>query len=224
MRWNEAAYEVVGGCGEPAEAPDDLAVLEGWVGGPLPRAVREWYLLGGDRRLASTSTNLVTWTRDFASRTVGRFLDSRYLLLETDSQHCCRWVVAVSATDDDPPVYLIDQDDDACATRHRYAARFSEYAFTAVWDATLWAGELSAGFDHALPSDALDGLKLWLTALPTTQGWAMNQRCEAVYRFGGAARVAVAVEGGTALWSAIAAPTAAMRDVLAGLVGAVPAD
>lgn len=222
MGWNEAAYEVLGGFGEPAEARDELAVLEGWIGGPLPEAVREWYLLGGDRRLASISSNLVTRTRDFASRTVSRFLDNGYLLLETDSQYCCRWVVSVSAAYADPPVYLIDPDDDACVTRSRYAATFSEYAFTAAWDATLWAGEVSADFDHPLPSDALDALKLRLTALPATQGWAGNQGCDAVYRFGGAAKVAVAVTARTALWSAIAAPSAVMRDALATLIGATP--
>ena len=48
MGWNEAAYEVLGGSDELTEARDELAVLEGWIGGPLPEAVREWYLLGGD--------------------------------------------------------------------------------------------------------------------------------------------------------------------------------
>ena len=242
MGWNEAAYEVLGGRDELTEARDELAVLEGWIGGQLPEAVHEWYLLGGDRRLASISSNSVTLTRDFTSRTVSRFLDNGYLLLETDSQQCCRWVVATSAAYDDPPVYLIDPrlfgtisdgyshnehwspdpDDDACATRSRYATSFSDYAFTAAWDATLWAGELSAAFDHALPPNALDALKLRLTALPATHGWALNQGCDTVYRFGGAAEVAVAVRGSTALWSAIAAPSAAMRDTLAELIGATP--
>jgi hypothetical protein len=97
MTWNEAAYEVLGGPDELTEARDELAILEGPVGGPLPEAVHEWYLLGGDRRLASASSNSVTLTRDFPSRTVSRFLENGYLLLETDSQQCCRWVVATSA-------------------------------------------------------------------------------------------------------------------------------
>jgi hypothetical protein len=222
MGWNEAAYEVLGGSDELTKARHELAVLEGRIGGPLPEAVHEWYLLGGDRRLASISPNSVTLTQDFTSRTVGRFLDNGYLLLETDSQHCCRWVVVTSAAYGDPPVYLIDPDDDACATRSRYAASFSDYAFTAAWDATLWAGELSAAFDHPLPSNALDALNLRLTALPVTHGWAMNQGCDAVYRFGGAAKVAVAVAGSTALWSAIVAPSPAMRDTFARLIGATP--
>jgi hypothetical protein len=50
----------------------------------------------------------------------------------------------------------------------------------------------------------------------------MNQSCDAVYRFGGTAKVAVAVAGSTALWSAIAAPSAATRAALARTVGATP--
>jgi hypothetical protein len=220
--WNDAAYEILGGSDELAEARDELAVLEGWIGGALPESVREWYLLGGDRRLGPISSNVITRTRDFTSRTVGRFLDNGYLLLETDSQHCCRWIVAVAAAYNDPPVYLIDTDDDACTTRRRYADTFSDYAFTAAWDATLWKGELSADFDHALPTDALDMLRLRLTTLPTTRGWAMNQGCDAVYRFGGTAKVAIAATGSTALWSAIAAPSAALRDAFGTLIGATP--
>src|SRR5262245_32009905 len=117
MGWNEAAYEVLGDADGLTEARDEVAALEGWMGGPLPEAVRQWYLLRGDRRLASISSNSVTTTGDFTSATVGRFLDNGYLLLETDSQHCCQWVVATSAAYGDPPVYLIDPDDHACTTR-----------------------------------------------------------------------------------------------------------
>lgn len=219
--WNAAAYEILGGA-EDAEARAELAALERWVKGRLPEAVREWYLFGGDQRLASISCNLVTRTQDLTSQTVSRLLASGYLLLETDSQHCCRWVVETSAAHGNPPVYLIDPDDDACVSRSRYAGTFSDYAFTAAWDAALWKSEMSADFDHPLPPDALDALKTRLTALPTTQGRAMNQSCEAVYRFEGPAKVALAVTGGTALWSAIAAPSSSTRKAFATLVGATP--
>jgi hypothetical protein len=119
-------------------------------------------------------------------------------------------------------VYLTDSDDDTCASRSRYAGTFSDYAFTAAWDAALWTAEVSADFNHPLPAGALDALKTRLTALPTTYGWAMNQSCDAVYRFEGSAKVAVAVTGGTALWSAIAVPSSATRSVYATLVGATP--
>ncbi|WP_327010835.1 hypothetical protein OHA72_28375 [Dactylosporangium sp. NBC_01737] len=216
VAWNQAAFDVLGGGVARAPAGDELAALERWVGGGLPGAVREWFLLGGDRLLASVSSNLVTGVQDLA----GRFLEHGFLLLETDSQACCRWVVPVSAAYDDPPVYLIDPDDDACATRSRYAGCFSDYTFTAAWDATLWKAEVSADFDHPLPPDALDGLRRRLTVLPTTHGWAMNQSCDAVHRFGGPARVAVAVAGGTALWSAVAAASPGVRDAFAALIGA----
>jgi hypothetical protein len=155
-------------------------------------------------------------------RPVIRFLASGYLLLETDSQHCCRWVVGVSAVYGDPPVYLINPDDDTCASRSRYAGTFSDYAFTAAWDAAFWKGEVSADFDHPLPAGALETLKTRLTSLPTTHGWAMNQSCDAVHRFEGPAKVAVAVTGDTARWSAIAAPSIATRGALAMLLGATP--
>lgn len=222
MTWNAAAYEILGGFEGDAAAGTELAALERWVRGRLPEAVREWYLFGGDRRLASISSNLVTRTQDFTNQTVIRFLASGYLLLETDSQHCCRWVVEASSADDDPQVYLVDPDDDACTSGSRYVGTFSDYAFTAAWDAVLWKGEVWADFDHPLPVGALDALKTRLTPLPTTSGWAMNQRCDAVYRFEGVAKVAVAVAGGSALWSAIAAPSIATRRAFATLVGATP--
>jgi hypothetical protein len=222
VAWNEAAFEVLGGSGESAEAHHGLAVLEARIAGRLPAAVREWYLLGGDRSLASISSNMVTQALDLASGTVGRFLDNGYLLLETDSQHCCRWVVTIAPGDDDPPVYLIDPDDDACATRSRYAATFSDYTFTASWDATLWNGEPSTDFDHPLPDGALDALKLRLDVLPSTYGWAMNQGCDAVYRFKVLAEVAVAAMVRTAVWSAIEAPSTSVLEAIATLIGASP--
>ena len=222
MAWNSAAYAMLGPDDESAEARADLTELEHATGAPLPEAVREWYLLGGDRRLAAISSNLVTQTPDFKGQTINRFLPSGFLLLETDSQHCCRWVVATSTTNDDPPVYLIDPDDDACMTRTRYANTFSDYAFTCAWDAELWNGELLTDFDHPLPLGALDTLKARLTMLPTTYGWAMNQSCDAVYRFNGPALIALAVSGTTALWSAIAASSPVTREAFVRLIGAAP--
>jgi hypothetical protein len=59
-----------------------------------------------------------------------------------------------------------------------------------------------------------------VTKKPTTYGWAMNQGCDTVYRFDGTAKVAVAVTDDVALWSAIDAPSAAVRDGLAEVIGA----
>lgn len=93
------------------------------------------------------------------------------MLLETDSQRSCRWVVAACGTDDDPPVYLIDPDDEVCLTRTRYADRFSDYTYAHSWDAQLWRGDLITDFDHPFALDALGTLTSRLTALPTTYGW-----------------------------------------------------
>jgi len=124
--WNAAAYEVLGSCDELDGAGDEVARLEASLGAPLPAAVREWFVHGGAQRLASISSNVVTRTGDFAGRTVERRLRHGHLLLETDSQRCCRWVVDVSSAYADPPVYLIDADDEAGTTRSRYAAGFSD--------------------------------------------------------------------------------------------------
>ena len=171
--WNEAAFGVLGGADGPAECVE-FAAVERWLRGPLPAAVREWFVLGGDRRLAAVSANLLTLAGDLTGRTAGRFLDHGYLLLETDSQRCCRWVVPITTVADDPPVYLVDPDDDACVTRIRYAGSFSDHTYTAAWDATLWRGEVSADFDHPLLPDALKVLRRRLTALPATHGWALS--------------------------------------------------
>ncbi|WP_433788785.1 hypothetical protein [Actinoplanes sp. CA-252034] len=218
--WKAAAYEIVGRTDVMAEVAAELLALQEWAGGPLPAAVEEWFRFGGDQRLDSVSCNRITRTENLTGPTVARFLESGYLLLETDSQECCRWVVPVPGEDGDPPVYLIDPEDDACASRSRYADTFSDYAFTTAWDAVLWSGELSAEFDHPLPPGALFALGSRLTRLPETYGWAMNQGCDRVYRFDGSAKVAVAVADGVALWSAISAPSNAMREAFAEIVGA----
>ncbi|MEU4690534.1 hypothetical protein [Actinoplanes sp. NPDC023714] len=218
--WNAAAYGVIGRVAGAAEVPTEVLALQDRVGRSLPAAVEEWYRLDSDQRLAAVSCNRITQTQNLTDQTVGRFLASGYLLLETDSQECCRWVVAACSEEADPPVYLIDPEDDACSSRSRYADTFSDYAFTAAWDAVLWSGELFTEFDHPLPPDPLSTLGIRLTALPPTYGWAMNQGCERVYRFDGGAKVSVAVAEGVALWSAIAAPSSATREALAEIVGA----
>ena len=94
MSWNAGAYEVLGGADaeSPAGQSDLVNDPDRMSGGPLPAAVREWFLLGGARRLAAISANTITQNDDLAAATVNRFLASGYLLLETDSQRCCRRV------------------------------------------------------------------------------------------------------------------------------------
>jgi hypothetical protein len=155
------------------------------------------------------------------SSAVLAFLESGYLLLETDSQHCCRWVTPWNSHEDDPPVYLIDPDDRSCQSRSRYAATFSTYVFAQAWDALLWGSEVIAtDFDHPLPPQALPALASRFRQLPTTYGWAINQGCDAVYRFDGDARVALAVQADTALWSVAAAPSPALAATIASVLGA----
>ncbi|XVU21024.1 hypothetical protein ACQPZJ_27565 [Actinoplanes sp. CA-054009] len=190
--WNGAAFTILG---DSEGDEDEVARMK------LPAAVREWFLRGGDRRLAAIGFNLYPRLAEADAR----FLDAGYLLLETDSQFCCRWVVEMAAGEDDPPVYLIDPEDYACASRERYAERFSDYTFAGAWDADLWRDKTSdVDFDLPLQEGALDDLRRRLGALPVTYGWAGNQPCDAVLRFGspaGGERVALAVRGDQVLWS-----------------------
>ncbi|MBU2666016.1 SMI1/KNR4 family protein [Actinoplanes bogorensis] len=196
-----------------------VAEFEDWVRRPLPEAVREWFLDGSDERLAEVSGNRITRVQDLGGAEVARFLDSGHLLLETDSQHCCRLVVPITGADGDPPVFVIDPDDEQCVTRTRYADSFSDYGRVALWDARPWGGGGSADFDHALPPGALRALAKRLTVLPVTYEWAANQSCDAIYRFDGVAQVAVAVVGATAVWSVVVAPSPAEVEELSAIIG-----
>jgi hypothetical protein len=202
-----------------------VAELEHLAGSRLPAAVREWFVGGGDERLVSMTDNVITKAVDLAGSDVGRFLGSGYLLLETDSQHCCRWVTPLHAVDDDPPVYLVDPEDYACDSRTRFADRFSSYTLTCAWDALLWHDDgIRTDFDYPLSSTVLDQLKARLSELPSTHGWAGNQGCDTVYRFEGhdePVRVGVAVRDTVVLWSVISAPSPGTAESIARMVGAL---
>lgn len=223
MAWNAAAYALLGEPeGERADALIWLTDLEQRLRFRLPGAVREWFSTGSDERLAQRVDNLMVCAADLGRPDGGKdFAGSGYLLLATDSQYCCRWVVPVGGFSDDPPVYLIHPDDETCGGRIRYVDRFSAFVFTAAWDASLWSDTaVSMDFDHALDAGVLARLRNDLSQLPTTYGWAANQGCDAVYRFDGAARVALAVSGETAVWSAVATPSPPLRTSIVELIGA----
>jgi hypothetical protein len=46
---------------------------------------------------------VITTAEDLTSRTVGRFLGHGIVLMETDGQHCCRWVAPAAAAVADAP-------------------------------------------------------------------------------------------------------------------------
>lgn len=223
MAWNTAAYRLIGEPGpQLPEALRRLAELELWLGSRLPAAVREWFDAGSDERLAERVDNLLVRVAELGKPADGLdFASAGFLLLATDSQYCCRWVVPVGGVSEDPPVYLIDPADQACGSRTRYADRFTSFVHTVAWDASLWSdAATSMDFDHVLDAGALARLRVELTQLPTTYGWAANQGCDAVYRFDGAARVALAVSGEMAVWSAVATPSPPLRSSLVELIGA----
>jgi hypothetical protein len=210
----------------PNAAEENVAAFERWVGAGLPAAVREWFVTDGPGRIAAGQDNVLTG-HDELVRLGPTGPGGRYLPLERDSQDCCAWVVPLDEGDD-PPVYLVDPDadtDDAIdATRTRYVDRFTAYTRVKAWDVALFAAARESGgdfeFDTALPAGALGRLSERLVALPTTYGWAGNQTCDAMYRFDGAARIAVAVQGDVALWSVVASGDPALRTELRTLLTA----
>ncbi|GGN35559.1 hypothetical protein FHR83_006200 [Actinoplanes campanulatus] len=195
MLWNAAAFDLVGGPG------DEIAV------GSLPAAVREWFRYGGDERMAAVCRdNLIARAGDLR-------VGGKPLVLESDGQGCGDWTVDPGAGEDDPPVSFGGS---------RYADHFSEYVYARLWETLLWRErDTVTEFDHRLPEGAIAGLGGWLRPLPTTYGWALNQGCDATYRFEGDARVAVAVSGGVAVWSVVAARSPEVREHFARMVGAL---
>ena len=120
--WKEAAYKVLGGFGEPAEARDELAVFEGSMEDRCRRPsasgicsavidvvsiTRTWSPGHGtsraERSVAFWTTDICCW-RPTAGTAAGGSWRSRPL---TATRRCT-----------DRP------DDDACVTRSRYAATF----------------------------------------------------------------------------------------------------
>jgi hypothetical protein len=190
----------------------------------LPAAVGEWFRAGADRRLAQLSDNHITDLASPGKPDHARFLDAGLLLLETDSQYCCRWVTPLDGGDN-PVIYLIDPDDFAGESRSPYADSFTAYTEADAWDARLYRTEDAAwSFDHELNPDAVGMLAAMLDRRPSTFGWAHNQGCDAVHRFDGPARVAIAVTGETAAWTVVSTVDPALRSEIAGVLGVPPDD
>lgn len=194
----------------------------------LPAAVGEWFAAGADRRLAEVSDNLIP---TLADRRGERFRQAGFLLLETDSQHCCEWVVALG-NGDNPEVHLVDPDDFSCVSRARYADSFTAYTEATVFDTRVMGPDSLWSFDHVLGSDVLAELRRILRPGPTTYGWAHNQGCDATYRFSQESRpevsddadvqVSLAVAGSIALWTVVYAPDPNVRTMIADILG-IPA-
>lgn len=222
MVWNASAYRVLNApLDEHPDASLRLAELESQHGLRLPAAVREWFAIGADELLAQRSDNLVSRAVTLSCSECVNYLRSGHLLLEIDSQDCCRWVTPVQGAGADPPVYLVGPNDLTCESPTLYAERFSSYVHASTWDASVWhAEQVSADFDHSLNDGALVWLRTRLSELPTTFAWAHNQECEAVYRFDGAAQVAVAVRGEIAAWSVVVTQSPVLRSSIAKAVGA----
>lgn len=211
--WNQAAFRLLN------LSPSGIAESD------LPAAVGEWFAAGADRRLAEVSDNLIP---TLADRRGERFREAGFLLLETDSQRCCEWVVPL-ADGDNPVVHLIDPDDFACASRARYADSFTAYTEAAVFDSRIMGPDSLWSFDHVLGPGAVAELGRFLRPGPTTYGWAHNQGCDAVFRFSQDARsevsddadvsVALAVEGSKALWTVTSTHDPSVRTMIADILG-----
>jgi hypothetical protein len=194
----------------------------------LPAAVGEWFAAGADRRLAEVSDNLIP---TLADRRGERFREAGFLLLETDSQYCCEWVVALGGGDN-PVVHLVDTGDFSCTSPTRYANSFTAYTEAAIFDTRVMRPDSLWSFDHMLGPDAVAELSRMLRPGPTTYGWGHNQSCDAIYRFSQDPRpevpddaevqVGLAVAGSIALWTVTYAPDPIIRTIIADILG-IPA-
>lgn len=87
-----------------------------------------------------------------------------------------------------------------------------------MWDAQLYRAEdADWSLDHDLRPDAITELDAMLGRRPTTFGWAHNQGCDAIYRFDGPARIAVA--GNTAIWTITSTSDPDLRARIADTLG-----
>lgn len=221
MAWNEEALQLLGVDPDCRDGAGAVADCERAIGRDLPAAVAEWFRSGADRRLTQLSHNHIVDLAFIGQPQCARFLEAGLLLLETDSQSCCQWVVSLDGGDD-PLVYLISPDDYSGTSREPYADRFTAYTESAVWDALLFSDDgANWSFDHELRPDAIAKLESLLPRRPTTFGWAHNQGCDAVHRFDGPAKVAVAVSGTMALWT-VTPTTAALAGRIADILGVPP--
>lgn len=222
MAWNEAALQLLDIHTSSDAGADLIADVERWLRRQLPAAVGEWLRAGADRHLAQLSDNHIADLAAFGKPDHTRFLDAGLLLLETDSQYCCRWVTPLDGGDN-PIVYLIDPDDVTGESRTPYADSFTAYTEAKVWDAQLFqADDAGWSFDHKLNPGAISTLDAMLTRRPTTFGWAHNQGCDVIHRFDSPIRVAIAVTGTTAVWTITASPYPALRTKIADILGVPP--
>lgn len=250
LLWCDEACRLLGVA--PTPDPARLRLLTNWERThhfDLPAALREWYAVPGavDRGVDPSGNDIVALDRLGEPHPCGGFLDfieAGYLLLETDSQCCCQWVIKLqlpvptgmeplfdlpvnlSAAHDDPPVYLIPPGSPDSPHRVVYAERFSSYVWTQVWDTCIGlAADIPSLYDDDVPArpDLIARLRGRFAELPPTQGWAGNQPCDTVHRFGrDGTRVEIAVRGELFVHVWATAPTPAERHELALLLGIDP--
>jgi hypothetical protein len=175
-----------------------LAERECELGIRIPAAVAEWYAIDGAvEHLIQESCAIIVRLEQPGTASDGRDLAAGRLLVASDCQGCCDWLVdltypaswevplpglmtpaehqAAAAKGADPPVWLSWPGEPA-ATWTLAAPRFSTYAYAEVWDIAFGALPHDAGVD------AVDGvpfgegdlavLQRELVAGPRTHGWA----------------------------------------------------
>jgi hypothetical protein len=176
-----------------------LATRERELGIRIPAAVAQWYAIDGAvEHFIQGSSPIIVRLAPLGLSADGRDLAAGRLLLASDYQGCCDWLVDLASTlpggwdvplpglvspaehqaavvkGTDPPVWLSWPDDPA-ATWTLAAPRFSAYVYAEAWDIAFGAlphYELAA-FDGVSFGDSdLALLRREFAAGPRTYGWA----------------------------------------------------
>jgi hypothetical protein len=178
-----------------------LADRELELGIRIPAAVAEWYAIGGAvEHFIQGSSPIIVRLEQLGMAADGADLAAGRLLLASDYQGCCDWLVDLASTlpagwdvplpglaspaehqtavvkGADPPVWLSDPDDPA-GTWSLAAPRFSAYVYAEAWDIALGAlphrEDVFAGLDGVLFGDSdLALLRREFVAGPRSYGWA----------------------------------------------------
>jgi hypothetical protein len=177
-----------------------LADRERELGIRIPAAVAEWYAIDGAvEHFVQGSSPIIVRLEQLGMAADGADLAAGRLLLASDYQGCCDWLVDLAPTlpagwdvplpglaspaehqaalvkRADPPVWLSDPEDPA-DTWSLAAPRFSAYVYAEAWDIAFGAlphSELVSTFDSVPFGDGdLALLRREFVAGPRSYGWA----------------------------------------------------
>lgn len=167
-----------------------LSEREAACGFALPASVREWYSLEGAVDILAHHSNddhAIPLERLGASAPLSHDPGpsaTKRLAVMTENQGVCSWAVSLDGSDDPPVLVGMDdgtaEGDESPVVWRSFAARFSTFVYTLVWD---WpTGNICSvwGIDDPLAPDVLAYLRATFAEGPNTRHWP----ADVTYRFG----------------------------------------